>query len=61
MLLLADYVIILIYLKRKRADFMKNATEQLEKGKILPLVFKLTVPAVVAQLITFLYNIIDRV
>lgn len=61
MLLLADYVIILIYLKRKRADFMKNATEQLEKGKILPLVFKLTVPAVVAQLITFLYNIVDRV
>ena len=40
---------------------MKNATEQLEKGKILPLVFKLTVPAVIAQLVTFLYNVVDRV
>lgn len=35
-------------------------TEQLEKGRILPLVFKLTIPAVIAQLITFLYNIVDR-
>ena len=35
-------------------------TAQLESGKILPLVFKLTVPAVIAQLITFLYNIVDR-
>lgn len=40
---------------------MKSATEQLEKGKILPLVFKLTVPAVIAQLVTFLYNVVDRV
>ncbi len=40
---------------------MKNATEQLEKGKILPLVFKLTVPAVIAQLVTFLYNVVDRI
>lgn len=37
-----------------------NSTEQLENGKILPLVFKLTIPAVIAQLITFLYNIVDR-
>ncbi len=37
-----------------------NSTEQLENGKILPLVFKLTVPAVIGQLITFLYNIVDR-
>ena len=37
-----------------------NSAERLEKEKILPLVFKLTVPAVVAQLITFLYNIVDR-
>ncbi len=39
---------------------MKDATEQLKSGKILPLVLKLTVPAVVAQLIAFLYNIVDR-
>ncbi len=39
---------------------MIDATEQLEKGKILRLVFKLTIPAVIAQLITFLYNIVDR-
>ncbi len=37
-----------------------NSAERLEKEKILPLIFKLTVPAVVAQLITFLYNIVDR-
>ena len=35
-------------------------TEQLDKGKILPLVIRLSVPAVIAQLITFLYNIVDR-
>lgn len=39
---------------------MKDVTEQLKSGRILPLVLKLTVPAVVAQLITFLYNIVDR-
>lgn len=39
---------------------MTNATERLEKGKILPLVFRLTIPAVIAQLITFLYNVVDR-
>ena len=33
---------------------------QLEQGKILLLVFRLTIPAVIAQLITFLYNIVDR-
>ncbi len=37
-----------------------QSTERLEKEKILPLVFKLTIPAVIAQLITFLYNIVDR-
>lgn len=37
-----------------------DMTEQLDHGKILPLVFRLTVPAVIAQLITFLYNIVDR-
>ena len=37
-----------------------DITTQLENGKILPLVFRLTVPAVIAQLITFLYNIVDR-
>ncbi len=39
---------------------MSVINERLEKGKILPLVFKLTMPAVVAQLISFLYNIVDR-
>lgn len=38
----------------------KTTTESLGTGKILPLVFKLTMPAVVAQLVTFLYNIVDR-
>ncbi len=40
---------------------MKNSTEELKSGKILPLVFKLTIPAVIALLITFLYNIVDRI
>ena len=39
---------------------MQDTTKQLGEGKILPLIFKLTIPAVVAQLITFLYNIVDR-
>lgn len=38
----------------------RDMTEELENGKILPLVFRLTVPAVIAQLITFLYNLVDR-
>lgn len=38
----------------------ENMTAQLDHGPILPLVFRLTIPAVVAQLITFLYNIVDR-
>ena len=38
----------------------KSTTDKLGEGKILPLVFKLTIPAVIAQLITFLYNIVDR-
>lgn len=40
---------------------MNNSTEELKSGNILPLVFKLTIPAVIAQLITFLYNIVDRI
>ena len=32
----------------------------MEQGSILPLVIRLTLPAVAAQLITFLYNIVDR-
>lgn len=39
---------------------MKDITNQFAKGKILPLVFKLTIPAVIAQLITFVYNVVDR-
>ncbi len=38
----------------------KDLTQELGEGKILPLVFRLTIPAVVAQLITFLYNIVYR-
>lgn len=38
----------------------RDLTQELGDGKILPLVFRLTIPAVVAQLITFLYNIVDR-
>ena len=37
-----------------------NITEQLDSGKILPLIVRLAIPAVIAQLITFLYNIVDR-
>lgn len=39
---------------------MKDTTKEFASGKILPLVFKLTIPAVIAQLITFLYNLVDR-
>ena len=39
---------------------MKEITNRFGDSKILPLVFKLTIPAVIAQLITFLYNIVDR-
>ena len=38
----------------------RDMTAELEHGKILPLVFRLGVPAIIAQLITFLYNIVDR-
>ena len=40
---------------------MNNSTERLGTGKILPLVFRLTIPVVIAQLITFLYNAVDRI
>ena len=45
-------------MKRKKTD--EAMTAQLEHGKILPLIFRLAVPAIIAQLITFLYNIVDR-
>ena len=32
----------------------------LDTGRIFPLVIRLIVPAVIAKLITFLYNIVDR-
>lgn len=38
----------------------QDITKQLGEGRILPLVFRLIIPAVIAQLITFLYNIVDR-
>ena len=40
---------------------MIDMEKRLESGKIFPLVIKLTIPAVIAQLITFLYNIVDRI
>ena len=43
-----------------RSNSLGNSTDRLGEGKILPLVFKLTIPAVIAQLITFLYNVVDR-
>lgn len=38
----------------------RNITEELGNGRILPLIVRLSIPAVIAQLITFLYNIVDR-
>ena len=38
----------------------KDMTEELGSGRIFPLIVRLCVPAVIAQLITFLYNIVDR-
>lgn len=39
---------------------MSKQTDAIARGPIFPLVVRLTIPAVVAQLITFLYNIVDR-
>lgn len=39
----------------------KDITKELCTGKILSLVLRLSFPAVIAQLITFLYNIVDRI
>lgn len=38
-----------------------NHTDELGTAEIRPLFFKLTVPAVVAQVISLLYNIVDRI
>ena len=38
----------------------KNITGELGNGRIFPLIARLSIPAVIAQLITFLYNIVDR-
>lgn len=45
---------------KSRRGSQKNITAELENGKILPLIVRLSIPAVIAQLITFLYNIVDR-
>ena len=37
-----------------------SVTARLDHGRIFPLIVRLAVPAVIAQLITFLYNIVDR-
>ncbi len=42
------------------SELTKNSADRLGEGNIIPLVFKLTIPAVIAQLVTFLYNIVDR-
>lgn len=39
---------------------MKNVTLQFKEGKIFPTVIRLIVPAVIAQLISFIYNVVDR-
>lgn len=39
---------------------MKDVTTQFKDGKILPVVIKLIIPAVIAQLISFVYNVVDR-
>ena len=39
---------------------MKDVTSQFRNGKILSVVIKLIVPAVIAQLISFVYNVVDR-
>lgn len=45
---------------KNRRGSQKNITAELENGKILLLIVWLSIPAVIAQLITFLYNIVDR-
>ena len=44
----------------EQARSKQNITDQLDHGKILPLIIRLAVPAIFAQLISFLYNIVDR-
>lgn len=38
----------------------KDITKELGEGRIFPLIVRLSIPAIIAQLITFLYNIVDR-
>lgn len=45
----------------RRIILMTDTEKRLENGSILPLIFRLTVPAVIAQLVMFLYNIVDRI
>lgn len=40
---------------------MDKTTAKLDHGKVWPLIFSLIIPAVISQLITFLYNIVDRI
>lgn len=48
-------------------DFLKKAKmgnayeERLETDRMLPLIFKMSLPAVAAQLVNLLYNIVDRI
>ena len=48
---------------RRKGQFGKtrrDTTAELDHGAILPLIVRLSIPAIIAQLITFLYNIVDR-
>ena len=40
---------------------MDKVSEKIDHGKIWPLIFYLTIPAIISQLITFLYNVVDRI
>ncbi len=51
----------MIYIPCYNTLAMDKTTEKLDKGKLLPLLLTLIVPAVISQLITFLYNIVDRI
>ena len=46
--------------KGKFGKTRRDTTAELDHGAILPLIVRLSIPAIIAQLITFLYNIVDR-
>ncbi len=40
---------------------MKHSEEQLAKGKMLPLILKMALPSIAAQVVNLLYSIVDRI